>query len=134
MAMDTEFVEEIVSINVDFDREDNILCPNDVVKAEYFNTDDIDNAMSPDNCMVQSIDSSYFTNSDDHKNVLNNITRTVMESVPYADGLQYLAEVSSDIRHITDNINVGSIVISDLKTILQFSIQNGCNHLFMDSC
>lgn len=105
--MDTDFVEEIVSMHsdgqtLDFDRTDNILCSDGVpnLKTEYFNADDID--ISPDNCLVQTIDSSYFTNSDTRKNDLNNMTRAVMESVPYADGLQYLAAISS----FSDNFKV----------------------------
>jgi len=112
--MDSELVEEIVSIHVDFDRSDNILCPDSVIKTEYFNADDIDDAMSNDNCIVQSIESSYFTHNDEHTNELNNINRGVMESVPYADGLQYLAAVSSDISHISDNVKVCSLVMSDI--------------------
>lgn len=102
--MDTDFVEDIVSINsgsqtLDFDRKDSILCPdgvvNSIVKTEFFSQDDIDDAMSSDNCLIQTIESSYFTNSGTRENELNNMTRAVMESVPYADGLQYLAAISS---------------------------------------
>lgn len=109
--MDIDFVEEIVSIHpdsqsLDFDSSDNILCTDVVdnvrVKSEYFNSDDID-GMSSDNCIVQTIESSYFTHSEGtHKNELNNMTRAVMESVPYADGLQYLAAISS----FSDNFKV----------------------------
>ncbi|XP_025417883.1 zinc finger protein 569 isoform X2 [Sipha flava] len=84
---------------LDFDRTDNILCPDGVgnsnVKTEYFDTVDIDDALSSDNCIVQTIESSYFTRSGTRKNEFNNMTRAVMESVPYADGLQYLAAISS---------------------------------------
>lgn len=108
--MDTDFVEDIGSIHsdsqmLDFNRTDNILCSDGVnsnVKTEYFNSDDIDNALSSDNCIVQTIESSYFTHSDTCKNELNNVTRAVMESVPYADGLQYLAAISS----FSDNFKV----------------------------
>lgn len=108
--MDTDFVEEIVSIHsgsqtLDFDRTDNILCPDGIdslVKTEFFSPDDIDGAMSSDNCIVQTIDPSYFTNNGTRQNELNNMTRAVMESVPYADGLQYLAAISS----FSDNFKV----------------------------
>jgi hypothetical protein len=123
--MDTDFVEEIVSINsgsqtLDFDRKDSILCPdsvnsivkteffspdnvnNSIVKTEFFSPDDIDDAMSSDNCLIQTIEPSYFTNSGTRENELNNMTRAVMESVPYADGLQYLAAISS----FSDNFKV----------------------------
>lgn len=104
--MDVDLVEEIVSIHsdsqtLDFDRTDSVLCPDGVgnsnvhVKTELFNIDDIDDAMSSDNCLMQTIESSYFTNSGVRKNDLNHMTRAVMESVPYADGLQYLAAISS---------------------------------------
>lgn len=120
--MDTRFTEEIVSIHVDFDNADNMLCPDDVVKTEYFNTDDID-TISSDGCIVQSIDSSYFTHCDEHNNELNNVNRAVMESVPYVDGLQYLAAVSSDIRHITDNVEV-NIDYHDFKEHFHISYSN----------
>lgn len=113
--MDTDFVEEIVSIHsdnqtLDFDRTDSILCSDDVgvsnVKTEYFSADDIDDAISSDNCFVQPIESSYFTHSGTPKNELKNMTRAVMESVPYADGLQYLAAISS----FSDNFKVPDTV------------------------
>lgn len=99
-------MEEIVSIHsdsqtLDFNRTDTVLCPDGVdnsnvhVKTELFNIDDIDDAMSSDNCLMQTIESSYFTNSGVRKNDVNHVTRAVMESVPYADGLQYLAAISS---------------------------------------
>jgi len=112
--MDTDFVEEIVSFHsdsqtLDFDRTDNILCSDGVgdsnvhnIKHEYFNIDDIDDAMSSDSCLMQTIESSYFTNSGTRKNELNHVTKAVMESVPYADGLQYLAAISS----FSDNFKV----------------------------
>lgn len=108
--MDTNFAEDIVSIHsdsqtLDFGRTDNMLCPDGVVntiKTEFFNTDDIDDVMSSDNSLVQNIESSYFTHSDSRKNEFNNMTRAVMESVPYADGLQYLAAISS----FSDNFKV----------------------------
>lgn len=112
--MDSDFVEDIRSIHsdsqmLDFDRTDNILCPDGVgnsnVKTEYFNTVDIDDALSSDNCIVQTIESSYFTHSGTRKNELNNMTRAVMESVPYADGLQYLAAISS----FSDNFKVKNL-------------------------
>lgn len=113
--METDFVEDIGSIRSDsqpleFDRTDNNLCPDGVdrsiVKPDYFNMDDID-AMSSNNCIVQTIESSYFTHSDTRKHELNNMTRAVLESVPYADGLQYLAAISS----FSDNFKVGNGVI-----------------------
>lgn len=108
--MDTNFVEEIVSIHSDsqtleFDRTDNILCPDRVnsnVKTEFFNTDDIDDVMSSHNSLVHTIEPSYFTHNGTRKNEFNNMTRAVMESVPYADGLQYLAAISS----FSDNFKV----------------------------
>lgn len=109
--MDTNFAEEIVSIHsdsqtLDFGRTDNMLCPDGVgnanVKTEFFNTDDIDDVMSSDNSLVHTVESSYFTHSDTRKNEFNNMTRAVMESVPYADGLQYLAAISS----FSDNFKV----------------------------
>lgn len=106
--MDTDFVEEIVSINpdtqtLDFGRADNILCQDGIgnvaVKSEYY---DIDDAMSSNNCIVQTIESSFFTHNGTRKDDFNNMTRAVMESVPYADGLQYLAAISS----FSDNYKV----------------------------
>lgn len=108
--MDIDFVEEIVPIDtddqsLDYNRPD-VLCSNVVdvsaIKTEYFDADDMNDDMSPDNCLVQTIDSSYFTHSGTRKNELNNMTRAVMESVPYADGLQYLAAISS----FSDNFKV----------------------------
>lgn len=106
--MDTDFEEEIVSVHsgnqtLDFDSKDNILCPGTVVdsKPEFFNPDIID-GLSSENCLIQTIGSSYFTNSGTRTNELNNMTRAVMESVPYADGLQYLAAISS----FSDNFKV----------------------------
>lgn len=108
--MDTDFVEEIVSVHsgnqtLDFDRKDNILCPgtvvDSIVKTEFFSPDDID-GLSSDDCLIQTIGSSYFTNSGTRTNEFNNMTRAVMESVPYADGLQYLAAISS----FSDNFKV----------------------------
>lgn len=108
--MDTDFVEEIVSVHpgsqtLDFDCKDGILCPgtvvDSIVKSEFFNPDDID-GLSSDNCLIQTIGSSYFTNTGANANELNNRTRAVMESVPYADGLQYLAAISS----FSDNFKV----------------------------
>lgn len=109
--MDTDFVEEIVSIHSDnqtinFNKTDNILCSDGVgvsnIKTEFYSTDDIDDSMPSENCLVQPIESSYFTNSVTPKNELNHVTRAVMESVPYADGLQYLAAISS----FSDNFKV----------------------------
>lgn len=102
--MDTDFVEEI-----DFDRKDNILCPDndDSVKTEFFSPDDID-VLSSDDGLIQTIGSSYFTNNGTRANELNNMTRAVMESVPYADGLQYLAAISS----FSDNFKVVRSVLT----------------------
>jgi len=104
--MDNDFVEEIVSVHsdsetLDFGSKDNMLCPGNVVKTEFFNEDDI-SGLSSDNCLIQTIGSSFFTNNGAHANELNNRTRAVMESVPYADGLQYLAAISS----FSDNFKV----------------------------
>lgn len=116
--MDTDFVEEIVSFNsdgqtLDFDRTNNILCVDDVgdpnvhnIKPEFFSIEDIDNDMSTDNCLMQTIESSYFANSGTRKNELNHMTKAVMESVPYGDGLQYLAAISS----FSDNFKVIKIL------------------------
>lgn len=100
--MDIDFVEEIIDDqSLDYDRTD-VLCPNVDVKTEYFDTDEINDAMSSDNCLVQTIESSYFTHSGIRKNDFNTMTKAVMESVPYADGLQYLAAISS----FSDNFKV----------------------------
>lgn len=109
--MDTDFVEEIVSIHPDnqtlnFDQTDHILCSNDIdvsnVKAEFYSTVDIDDAISSEHCLVQPIESSYFIDGGTSNHDLNHMTRAVMESVPYADGLQYLAAISS----FSDNFKV----------------------------
>lgn len=124
--MDVDLVEEIVSIHsdsqtLDFDRTDSVLCPDGVgnsnvhVKTELFNIDDIDDAMSSDNCLMQTIESSYFTNSGARKNDLNHMTRAVMESVPYADGLQYLAAISS----FSDNFKVVEFDYSNVRSGLR---------------
>lgn len=119
--MDTGFVEEIVSINpdsqsLDFGRADNILCQdgagNVTIKSEYY---DIDDPMSSDNCIVQTIESSYFTHSGTRKDDFNNMTRAVMESVPYADGLQYLAAISS----FSDNFKV--VIILNHNVFVSFN-------------
>lgn len=107
--MDIDFVEEIVPVHPDdetlnYNRTD-VLCPN--VKTEYFNTVDINDVMSSDSCLAHSIESSYFTHNGIRKNDLNTMTKAVMESVPYADGLQYLAAISS----FSDNFKVYSRVI-----------------------
>lgn len=100
--MDTDYVEEIVSISNDSQSLDNILCQGGVgdvdVKPEYYDIED----MSSNNCIVQTIESSYFTHSNTRKDDFNNMTRAVMESVPYNDGLQYLAAISS----FSDNFKV----------------------------
>lgn len=122
--MDTEFVEEIVSIHsdsqtLDFGRENTVLYSNNIgdpkMKTEYFDEDDID-SMSSNNCLVQTIESSYLTNSDERKNELNNMTRAVMESVPYADGLQYLAAISS----FSDNFKVSLLYVKVYINMLYY--------------
>lgn len=78
---------------------ENISCLDNVVefilRTENFSPDDIDEALLFDNCTGQIIESTKFTNSDTPKNELNNMTKAVMKSVPYADVLLYSADITS---------------------------------------
>lgn len=123
--MEFDFVEEIVTAHSDsqtlnFDRPDSSFCPASVddsnINTEYLNKGDI-SSMSSDS-YVQTIEPSYFVNSGTRKNELNHMTRVVMESVPYNDGLQYLAAISSFSDNFKVLIRVINLLIKQALTKL----------------
>jgi len=78
---------------------ENISCLDYVVefilRTENFSPDDIDEALLLNNCIGQTIESTQFTDNDTPKNEFNNMTKLVMESVPYDDVLPCSADILS---------------------------------------
>lgn len=98
---------------------ENISCQDNVVefilRTENFSPDDIEEALLFDNCTGQTIGSTKFTNSDTHKNEFNDMTKAVMESVPYEDVLLNSADILS-VPSFSSNYKVLiSIIIVVLK-------------------